>query len=167
MSDVTAFKGDDRIASGDRESVARSILQAFPDGGHGILVFEDESGRQTDLDYRQTSQDAVPRGRGRPKLGVQAREVTLLPRHWEWLADQPGGASATLRRLVDQARKGPRNPAERRDAVYRFMQAMCGDRPGYEEALRALYRGEAEQFAEQIARWPRDIVAYIGKLMAA
>lgn len=167
MSDITAFKDDRRIAAGDRDTVARDILQQFPDDQNGILVFEDVTGRLTDLDYSGAALPPAPRTRGRPKLGVQAREVTLLPRHWEWLAVQPGGASAALRRLVEEARKGERDPQQRRDAVYRFMQATCGDRAGYEEALRALYRGEADQFAEQIARWPRDIVAYIGRLMAA
>src|SRR4029079_4156101 len=67
---------------------------------------------------------AEPRGRGRPRLGVVAREGTLLPRHWEWLGTQPGGASVVLRKLVEEARRA-NGDADRtraaRDAAYRFM----------------------------------------------
>jgi hypothetical protein len=107
------------------------------------------------------------RPRGRPKLGVVPREITLLPRHWDWLAVQPGGASAALRRLVEAARKAPASPAAARDAACRFMGQMCGDRPGYEEAVRALYRGEDERFEALIAGWPADVRAYIAKLLEA
>jgi hypothetical protein len=109
---------------------------------------------------------SVPRAAGRPKLGVQAREVTLLPRHWEWLARQPGGASASLRRLVEEARLKGRSERERRDSAYHFMQALCGDMPGYEEALRALYRGSAE-FDALIGGWPADVRRYIARLLSA
>jgi uncharacterized protein len=96
----------------------------------------------------------APQPVGRPKLGVQAREVTLLPRHWDWLSQQSGGASAALRRLVDAARSQGRTLRERQDAAYRFMQGLCGDMEGYEEALRALYRSDSALFASAIARWP-------------
>lgn len=101
-----------------------------------------------------------PRGRGRPKLGVVPREVTLLPRHWEWLADQPGGASAVLRRLVDEARRNGGTQQQRRaaqDAAYRFMQAIAGDLPGYEEATRALFADDRSRLEQWIAAWPEDI----------
>lgn len=107
------------------------------------------------------------RGRGRPKLGVVAREVTLLPRHWDWLAARPGGASAALRRLVDEARKGA-NPRQQKraaqDAAYQFMQAMAGDLPGYEEATRALFADDRPGLEERIAAWPQEIRAYALRL---
>ena len=111
----------------------------------------------------------APRGPGRPKLGVVAREVTLLPRHWEWLASQPGGASVALRKLVEVARLA----AERKDEVarcsavgYKFMSTMAGDAPGFEEASRALFAGDAAAFAAQIAGWPADVRAHLQKLVA-
>jgi len=107
------------------------------------------------------------RGRGRPKLGVVAREITLLPRHWDWLAAQPGGASATLRRLVENARRdGGADGRQRaaREAAYRFLSAVAGNLPGYEEALRALFAGDAAHFETQMADWPKDVRAYALRL---
>ena len=75
-----------------------------------------------------------------------AREVTLLPRHWEWLAQQSGGASVALRRLVDQARRGTEDKDRIRraqEAAYRFMSAMAGNRPNFEDAIRALFAGDS------------------------
>lgn len=160
MSSVTAFLAEKRIASGERDEVARTIKDRLSQHDGAVLVFEDRTGRITDLDYR----GAVPRSAGRPKLGVHAREVTLLPRHWEWLSEQPSGASAALRRLVDEARGKGLSERERRDAVYRFMQAACGDMPGYEEALRALYAAREEDFFGIVDGWPEDISRYIRKL---
>jgi hypothetical protein len=186
MSTVTAFFQDRRIARGERETVVREIERGYASSDFAqIRTFSDEDGRVVDLDYFDAGKTAdpprdgegdrpkggggdpasAPRTRGRPKLGVSPREVTLLPRHWDWLARQPGGASAALRRLVEQASRAGPGPAERRDSAYRFMQQMCGDRPGYEEALRALYRGDSEGFEAQIAEWPEDVRAYIAHLL--
>jgi hypothetical protein len=162
-SSFTAFLAGKQIASGERDEVARSINEQLSAQDGSVLVFEDRSGRITDLDYRETA----PRSAGRPKLGVQAREVTLLPRHWEWLSEQPGGASAVLRRLVEEARRKGRTDRECRDAVYRFMQAACGDLPGYEEALRALYSTRDNDFLAFIDQWPDDVGRYIRKLLAS
>lgn len=162
-SSFTAFFAGKQIASGEREAVARSINDQLSEHDGAILVFEDRSGRVTDLDYRETA----PRSAGRPRLGVQAREVTLLPRHWEWLSEQPGGASAVLRRLVEKARRKSRTERECRDAVYRFMQAACGDMPGYEEALRALYSARDGDFLTLVDRWPEDVAIYIRKLLTS
>ncbi len=110
---------------------------------------------------------AEPRGRGRPRLGVVAREVTLLPRQWDWLGAQPGGASATLRRLVDEARRNGGTRQQRRaaqEAAYRFMLAIAGDRPGYEEATRALFADDRAGLAACMADWPADIRAYALRL---
>lgn len=101
-----------------------------------------------------------PRGRGRPKLGVIPREVTLLPRHWEWLATQPGGASVALRKLVEAARRTHAERDNRRKAqerAYYFMSAMAGNMPGFEEAARALFADDQQRFRELVARWPDDV----------
>ena len=116
-----------------------------------------------------TSQDAViePRGRGRPKLGVIAREVTLLPRHWEWLAAQPGGASVVLRKLVEEARRsgdGPQKARAAQQSAYNFMHAMAGDLPGFEEAIRALFADDRSKFEQHMSGWPKDIRLYAVRL---
>lgn len=152
MDSCTAFAGDIWIASGAPDDV-RETIRAL-DGDHAagpLLVFDDETGRQIDLDMRP---DEPARPRGRPRLGVVAREVTLLPRHWEWLRAQRGGASVTLRRLIDDAwQKQGRDPRAARDATYHFLSAIAGDRPGYEEAIRALYAGDQARFGALIADW--------------
>jgi hypothetical protein len=163
---ITAFLDQRIIARGSRQEVTRTIEERYPGDHDAVRVFEDESGRVTDLDYWDAAATQVEaRGRGRPKLGVVAREITLLPRQWEWLSRQKGGASATLRRLVDAASTEPPSPEARRDAAYRFMSDMCGDRPGYEEALRALYRGESGRMQALIAEWPEDVRGYIAELL--
>lgn len=174
----TAFLGDVRIAHGALAEVAVAVKYANAD--RPVLIFDDTTGRQLDLDTRGSDDEIraryaladVPRGRGRPKLGVVPREVTLLPRHWEWLNKQPGGASAALRKLVDTARR--ENGAELRahtraahEAAYHFLHAVAGDFPGYEEATRALFADDRVGFTEQIAHWPSDIRAHAVKLAFA
>jgi uncharacterized protein len=166
MDKVTAFLDDGIVARGERETVTRELEQRYPADLGAIRVFEDGSGRLVDLDYWDCAVPAPPRRRGRPSLGVTAREVTLLPRHWEWLARQPGGASAALRRLVEEAARKAPAAREKRDCAYRFLAHMCGDRPGYEEALRALYRGEDERFRSLTAPWPEAIRDYAEALLA-
>jgi len=155
---LTAFAGDLWIATGD-EAEVRDALRAMGDEAQNILLFDDSTGRQVDIDLRDPAAEA-PRGRGRPKLGVQPREVTLLPRHWDWLAAQPGGASATLRKLVEAARKASiaaPSPRAAMDAAYHFMTAMAGDRPGYEAAIRALYARDEELYISLSGDWPSGI----------
>jgi len=155
---LTAFAGDLWIATGD-EGEVRAALRAMGDDAQNILLFDDATGRQVDIDLRGPAVEEA-RGRGRPKLGVQPREVTLLPRHWEWLATQPGGASATIRRLVEDARKASAttpDPRAAMDAAYHFMTAMAGDRPGYEAAIRALFAKEAAPFTALSEGWPSGI----------
>jgi uncharacterized protein len=184
-SHCTAFAGRRRIASGPLRDVAlavRSFLDKNPSGQ--ILVFDDETAQLVELDLRGSPQDiasrladdgavSVPapaRGPGRPKLGVVAREVTLLPRHWDWLSGQPGGASVALRRLVEEARRAADAPDRRRraqQAAYRFMSAVAGDEPGYEEACRALFAGDAARFDAEIRPWPEDLRAYARSLAEA
>lgn len=179
MTSCTAFSGTDRLAQGPLTEVALAVMAALAaDSAARILVFDDSTGRVIDLDLRGSDADirarltpaaeGVPaRGRGRPKLGVVAREVTLLPRHWDWLNAQPGGASQALRRLIDEARRRDEGQTDRRqaqEAAYRFLSAMAGDLPGYEEALRALFADDASRFAAQSAAWPADIRNHAQKL---
>ena len=174
----TAFDGSRLLASGALLDVTLTVKAAPGHEAGTILTFEDETGKVVDLDlhgtpdeiaarHRAREEGLAARGRGRPKLGVIPREVTLLPRHWDWLAAQRGGASVTLRRLIDEARKAEGPEAEQRagrDAAYRFMSAIAGDLPGFEEATRALYAGDSARLAAETAGWPADFRAYLKKL---
>lgn len=172
----TLFEGARRVASGPRAEVARAALRALDAGADGpVLVWDDATGRLVDIDPRGDSPaaeapaepEAPVRQRGRPKLGVVAREVTLLPRHWEWLRAQSGGASVALRKLVEEARRqgaGRDQVRARREAAYRFLAAMAGDLPGYEDALRALFAGDRARFDAQSGSWPKDVRDYGLKL---
>jgi uncharacterized protein len=173
---VTAFAGHRLIARGDLAAVARAIHANLSEQP---LVFDDATGRVVELDLRGSVEDVLARlsppatpskpARGRPKLGVTAREVTLLPRHWEWLATQPGGASAALRRLVDQARRETVEAdaaREAQEAVYRVITALAGDLPGYEDAARALFARDRARFEELTADWPADVRGYVRDLNA-
>ncbi len=180
MEDQTyvAFAGERLIAAGDLRRVLLETKTEL-DGGDaaGVLVFEDRTGRQLDFDFRGSADDVLARalpakrtGPGRPRLGVVSREVSLLPRHWEWLEEQPNGISAALRRLIDEAKK--REPAAQRarrarEATDRFMSAMAGNLPGYEEASRALYAGDSARFSELVRDWPHDVREHAEKLARA
>jgi uncharacterized protein len=185
----TAFVGHCRLTSGPLVEVALAIKKKTESTGpEPILIFDDASGRSIDLDLRGTDREILarlppstptsaeiaaerpasePRGRGRPRLGVVAREVTLLPRHWDWLASQPGGASVALRKLVEEARRagGDRDRHRAaRDAAYHFMSAMAGNFESFEEASRALFADDRRRFGELIAAWPDDIRDHIIRL---
>lgn len=134
-----------------------------------ILVFDDTTGRVVDIDLREVTVPTKKKasGPGRPKLGVESKEVTLLPRHWDWLSKQPGGASVTLRKLVEEAKKISHDVDEEREsqeATYNFMRVMAGDLVGYEEALRALYNKNQAKFKQLIGEWPKDIQQHLKKL---
>ena len=130
------------------------------------LIFDRETGRVVDIDPRFPPGAEAPRP-GRPKLGVTPREVTLLPRHWDWLAGQSGGASVALRKLVEEAMRSPASQKRaRRDAVYRLATTLVGNAPGYEEAMRALYAGEAEDFSAHIEAWPPDVRQVLEEMTA-
>ncbi|HZX27868.1 MAG TPA: DUF2239 family protein [Telluria sp.] len=186
----TSFEGHRIIGAGSFAEAARAAVAAGHAGGRDpVLVFDDADGRVVDLDLRGSAREidarlaADPRNlpppapppeeetavrtRGRPKLGVVAREVTLLPRHWEWLAQQPGGASVALRKLVDEARRTQGDREARRlrmERTNRFMTALGGDLPQYEEASRAMFAGFDERFEELTASWPADVRAYCLRL---
>jgi hypothetical protein len=177
----TAFQAERRLASGSYGQVAlavRALLKAQPNAA--VLIFDDESGRQIDFDLRGSDRDVLARlggsesddgarRPGRPKLGVVAREVTLLPRHWEWLGTQPGGASVALRKLVEaarMARAGSDVVRRAQEAADRFMMAIAGNLPHYEEAARALYAGHEQRFDDLTASWPADLRAHARRLAA-
>jgi hypothetical protein len=179
----TAISDGQQLACGAAEAVAPAAREAI-DQGRSVLIFEDRTGQQVEVDpfseppalavepgpSESAAEQQPARGRGRPKLGVVAREVTLLPRHWDWLAGQPGGASAALRRLVDAARREneDRDGARRaQEALYRVMSALAGDLPGFEEAARALYARDDARFDALTALWPPGISAYVARLAEA
>ena len=187
----SAFAGHRLLSAGSLADVALAVRsQLAQDATQSVLVFNDADGRVIDLDLRGSEQEIlarlavqveneaarrramstppeVARGKGRPKLGVVGREVTLLPRHWEWLAEQPGGASVALRKLIDEARKSGGETGSRRttqEAAYRFMHALAGDLPGYEEATRLLFAGDLEGFENHLQPWPADVREYAIRL---
>ena len=167
----TAFKGLQKVAAGTAIDLVK-LLKNKPQGE--VIVFNDSTGSQTDLDFRDKIVEMAPlsepRGRGRPRLGVIAKEITLLPRHWDWLNVQPGGASVALRKLVDEARK-TRGDGDRvrsaQEAAYRFMSAIAGNLPGFEEATRALFAYDRRSFTHHVANWPEDVRDYAVKLAFA
>ena len=193
LTRCTAFEGTRCVASGELAQVARKAKEVIDRGERvPVLIFDDSSSELIEVDFRGTAEDVLKRvtettgmgpptgstappegegpGRpGRPKLGVVAREVTLLPRHWDWLNSQPGGASASLRRLVEEARRANKSRdrvRQAQEAAYRFMSAMAGNEPGFEEATRALFRGNQEDFDELVVSWPVDVRDHAKKLAA-
>lgn len=189
----TSFDGYKRIASGNLQLNALAVKQAMESGSPGpLLIFCDQTGHVLDIDTRgsdaemlarlssdghhlqgfeseriDTEESTEQRGRGRPKLGVVAREITLLPRHWDWLASQPGGASVTLRKLVEEARRANVNKDKQRKAsecAYHFMSAMAGDMLGFEDASRALFASDATKFRQHTDAWPTDVRDYVRQL---
>jgi uncharacterized protein len=189
----TAFDGFRRIASGDLAEVALKAKEVVDRRGPApVLLFDDATGRLVEVDFRGTAEDVrrrlmdangdaeatnsasrskeAARGPGRPKLGVVAREVTLLPRHWDWLNGQPGGASVALRKLVEQARRtneGKERVRLSQEAANRFMSSLAGDLPGFEEATRALFAGNQKRFDEMVESWPIDVREYAKRLATA
>ncbi|CAG4915101.1 DUF2239 family protein [Paraburkholderia gardini] len=174
-----AFEGVRRIASGALKDVAIAVKSVVDRGESApVLIFDSVTSQPVEFDLRGSVDEVIgrlpgvevapppatneeaPRGRGRPKLGVVAREVTLLPRHWDWLNGQPGGASVALRRLVDAARAAneDRDHARRaQEATYRFMTALAGNLPGFEDATRALFANDRPRFEDLTAQWPADV----------
>ena len=187
LKPCTAFDGPRRLASGPLHEVALAVKSAGDSGGGSAQIYDDGTGRVIDLDTRGTAEEVLGRleqrlaagsdqnntelrGRGRPRLGVIAREVTLLPRHWDWLSTQPGGASVALRKLVEAARRtnGDRDRTRAaQEAAYHFMSALAGDLPGFEEAARALFAYDRRRFGDLVADWPEDVRDYVVKLAFA
>ncbi|KGP00745.1 hypothetical protein JT27_16770 [Alcaligenes faecalis] len=185
----TSFMGHRRIASGPMLTNVLAVKKVLESRVNDpVLIFDDVTGRFVDVNTQGTdeelaqryapvdaleveveqTEEEAPRGRGRPKLGVVPREVTLLPRHWDWLATQPGGASVALRKLVEEARRASAVKDQRRQAqerAYNFMTAIGGDLPGFEEAMRALFADELERFKTLLAGWPEDVRDHAIKLV--
>jgi uncharacterized protein len=184
----TAFEGTRIISAGALKKVALAVKGVLDRGGREpLLIFDDATSTLVEVDFRGTTDDvlsrlgdektcietmseaASPRRPGRPKLGVVAREVTLLPRHWDWLNSQPGGASVALRKLVDEARRvsgGKDRIRESQEAAYRFTSAMAGNEPGFEEAMRALFACNQERFDSAVESWPIDVRDHAKRLAA-
>jgi uncharacterized protein len=171
---VVAFAGDVCIAAGDLSCVALAAQKALAAGrSEPVLLFDARTSEPVELDLRGSRDEMLgrlspapppepetARGPGRPRLGVVAREVTLLPRHWDWLGSQPGGASVALRKLVEAAMRsnvGKDRIRTSQNAAYKFMSAMAGNQPGFEEAARALFAADARKFSQLISAWPKDI----------
>jgi hypothetical protein len=183
-----AFEGSRCLGSGELAQIALKVKKVVDRGERApVLIFDEISSQQIELDLRGTPEDVTrrlarkaakeappepeaPRGPGRPKLGVVAREITLLPRHWEWLASQPGGSSVTLRKLVEEAKRanaGKDSLRQAQESAYRFMSAMAGNQPGFEEATRALFARKQVRFDELVEPWPADVRDHTRKLAAA
>jgi hypothetical protein len=194
----TAFCGSQWLATGALPDVAAAAKPAFncaeaDPTAPAVLVFDNSTGQTVEIDWRGSvtdvvsrlagpesgaaapdtveaaASDAAPRGPGRPRLGVVPREVTLLPRHWDWLARQPGGASVALRKLVEAARRSAETEDRVRQAstvAWRFMSTIAGNEPHLEEASRALFAGDRVRFTAHIADWPVDVQAHLNQLAA-
>jgi len=181
----TAFAGTRLIASADLQTTVLRARECLVGGEtEALLVFDDDTGKQIDFDLRGTPEQVLERlashplvasmapatrsGPGRPKLGVVSREVSLLPRHWDWLEQQSQGASATLRRLVvDAIKHQPAGDRARmaREVAGRFMWSMAGNLPGFEEASRALFAKDTERLETHTAGWPPDVRAHVTRLV--
>jgi uncharacterized protein len=183
----TSFAGQRLLASGDAKRMLLQTKEYLDAGGReSILIFDDQTGAQTEFDLDGTPEEvlakaaadpalvpkfapgSLPPRPGRPRLGVVSKEVSLLPRHWAWLERQPSGASAALRRLVEAASKTGRAQelARRaRDAAGKFMWNMAGDLANFEEATRALYAKDAARLHALIGGWPQDIRGHTARLV--
>ena len=190
---LTAFAGQRKVAAGTLHGVAQSLKAlVLREPEAQILIFDDASGSQVDLNLRGSLEEVLqrlPKPRaaaaaqvpdapdataaapvrtaGRPRPGVVAGEITLLPRHWDWLSTQPGGPSVALRKLVEYAQRGSKaQDAQRqaREAAYKFMSALAGDAPGFEEASRALFAGRQAAFAACVQDWPADVRTHVLQL---
>jgi hypothetical protein len=176
----TAFAGDRLVISAEIRDTLLKVKQRLNKGEREtMLIFDDRTGKQVDFNLEGSPEEVLERlpshplfaaqqqlrsGPGRPKLGVISREISLLPQHWDWLEEQPKGISAVLRGLVDEARRREPDQARSRsirDATAKFMWAMAGNLPGFEEASRALYAADQERLDTLIRAWPKDIRSHI------
>lgn len=174
-SQCIAFAGTELLAKGELIDVVRAVKAALDQGAdRSVALLDAATSRPVEINFTGTEEEVLQRiprapvrSAGRPKLGVVPREVTLLPRHWEWLAGQPGGASVALRKLVEHASRDAREAdtmREARDAAYRFMHELMGDAAGFEEASRALFAGDGERFGTLVADWPVGVRAHLLEL---
>ena len=177
----TAFLGDAVAAEGALADVVMPLKRRIGAANHcEAIIFNDTTGAPFDFNFSGSEEDVQKRldvftsqpeesrsGPGRPRLGVTCREVSLLPHHWEWLSAQPAGASAALRRLVDAARRhdsAPPSVRQVQERTYRFLSVVAGNREGFEDALRSLYRKDRKGFSRHMANWPPAIRAHALRL---
>ncbi|HEV2703497.1 MAG TPA: DUF2239 family protein [Steroidobacteraceae bacterium] len=178
----SAFDGSSRLFRGTFQEVVLKVKERLGrNENSSLLIFSDDTGKTMDFNFQGSVKDVLKRleiyvsrqesapssGPGRPRLGVISREISLLPRHWEWLASQPGGASASLRKLIDEARRkstGHVSIKQIQERAYRFMSVMAGDMKGYEEALRALYKADRRSFLLHTQEWPLDVRAHASEM---
>jgi uncharacterized protein len=184
----TAFAGNRLIVSGNLRTTVLRTKECLDRGeGDPVLIFEDQTGTQIDFDLRGSPDEVLVKlashplfasseaqaqlriGPGRPRLGVVCREISLLPRHWTWLDEQPGGVSVALRKLVEEARKrgqGKELGRAAREAAGKFMWVMAGNLPNFEEASRALFAKNQTGLKKLVRSWPEDIRAHLERLVA-
>lgn len=167
----TAFVGNTRLITDSLLNVALAIKNQQHDSAP-ILIFEDQTGKQIDVNITGSESDIQQRYAeletvkkvGRPKLGVISREITLQQKHWDWLDLQNSSASAVIRKLIDQELNNAQSESNimmTKQTTDRFMSAMLGNMPNYEEATRALYQGNKEGFLELIQDYPNDLKEYL------
>jgi hypothetical protein len=170
------FAGNEALVTGDLRSILLQTKEYLDSGATlPVLIFEEQTGKQVDFSFQGTAEEIIERelpqkttGPGRPKLGVISREVSLLPRHWDWLEQQPNGISAALRKLVEDAKKrapGKETGRLLREAAGRFMTALAGNLPNFEEAYRALYNKDQSKLTAMISGWPSDVRSYIERMV--
>lgn len=184
-----AFLGQQSLACASPQEVVQALMQ-HGEAAQMALVFDAITSAPIEVDLRgdlaqvlarlprpsaqpMTEQDVAPttnegRSVGRPKLGVVAREVTLLPRHWDWLATQSGGASVVLRKLVEEASRSSKEKdwqKQRIEAAYRFMSAIAGNERDFEEVSRALFAYDLSKLSQLLAFWPTDIAKHVMNLL--
>ncbi len=170
-----AFHHTDLIARGPLESVISQVHALGAKSAKTCLFFDETTGAQIDFDLRGNlaqivarlpehpalrAEPAPPKGPGRPKLGVACKEVCLLPAQWDWLAQQSGGPSAALRRLVMAAMKAEPSfalPLQKKAAIDRVLLAVAGNQPRFEDASRALWSGDLAAFHTLVAAWPGSV----------
>ena len=98
------------------------------------------------------------------------RQIRLFHRHWSWLEAQPGSIDARLRQLVEQAARDPGGQYRTtaiKEACYWYMRDMAGDRPHFEDAVRALFANDTARLEQQMASWPCAIREHVTGLLAS
>ena len=185
----SSFTGYRHIASGPLRTVLKETKTFYdstqtPDERNAshhpenLLFFHHGDGRQLDFDLSGSLEDVLSRiqtrepspvdetpdkpGKGRPRLGVVSKEVTLLPRHWEWLSRQPASASATLRRLVSEASSRENTSSKAKaERLGTILWTLAGNLEGFEEASRCLHRLDFEGLFGFSDKWPGDLPGFI------
>lgn len=178
--EYVVFQGTRLIARGNMLETALAVYNAYKDKTSAPVVALDSVTSELAEPDLRGGEDGIrarygveadlheTKTRGRPKLGVTAREVTLLPRHWEWLESNHSGASAKLRELVETAMRasaGKDRQSHAVESLERFTNALAGDLPNAEEVSRAFYKGRMKDVIKLTADWPSDLLEHYIKLV--